>query len=166
MGWFPMHESGQINTKRLMRQLEIDEGKKLKVYYDTEGLLTVGIGHLIKNTDPPEIRNLKVGDSITEDQCRELFNNDLAIAIADFRVIFSDWETIPAEVQEIIINMLFNLGRNRLLKFKKFIEAVYAKQWDRAADEMQNSRWFTQVGDRSKRLVARMRTMHVLSIGG
>lgn len=79
-----MHESGQINTKRLMRQLEIDEGKKLKVYYDTEGLLTVGIGHLIKNTDPPEIRNLKVGDSITEDQCRELFNNDLAIAIADF----------------------------------------------------------------------------------
>ena len=95
-----------------------------------------------------------------------MFHQDLAIAIADFRVIFSDWETIPAEVQEIIINMLFNLGRNRLLKFKKFIEAVYAKEWDRAADEMQNSRWYTQVGNRSKRLVARMRSMHVLSIGG
>ncbi len=148
-----------------MRQSEIDEGKKLKAYHDTEGLLTVGIGHLIKKTDPPAIRDLKLGDSITEDQCRELLNNDLAIAISDFRVIFNNWETIPAEAQEILINMLFNLGRDRFLRFKKLIAAVYEHNWAEAALQMEDSRWYRQVGDRSKRLVARMRTIDDLARG-
>lgn len=148
-----------------MRQIEIDEGKKLKAYHDTEGLLTVGIGHLIKKTDPPAIRDLKLGDSITEDQCRELLNNDLAIAISDFRVIFNNWETLPAEAQEILINMLFNLGRDRFMKFKKLIAAVYEHNWSEAALQMEDSRWYRQVGDRSKRLVARMRTIDDLARG-
>lgn len=155
----------KINMNRLMRQIEIDEGKKLKAYHDTEGLLTVGIGHLIKKNDPPGICDLKLGDSITEDQCRELLNNDLAIAISDFRVIFNNWETIPAEAQEILINMLFNLGRDRFMKFKKLIAAIYEHNWSEAALQMEDSRWYRQVGDRSKRLVARMRTIDDLARG-
>jgi len=162
-GWFPRYEGKKLQLKRLMRQLELDEGRKLKVYQDTENLLTVGVGHLIKPTDPPEIRNLKEGDYITAEQMEELFNADLAIAISDFRVIFSNWETFPAEAQEILINMLFNLGRDRFLKFKKMIAAVYEQKWDVAAHEMEDSKWYYQVGNRAKRLAARMRDVHVLS---
>jgi len=164
-GWFPRYDMNKINMNRLVRQIEIDEGKKLKAYHDTEGLLTVGIGHLIKKTDPPAICELKLGDAITEDQCRELLNNDLAIAISDFRVIFNNWETMPAEAQEILINMLFNLGRDRFLKFKKLIAAVYASDWKEAAIQMEDSRWYRQVGTRAKRLVSRMRTIDDLASG-
>jgi lysozyme len=165
MGWFPRYGGSEVQLKRLMRQLEIDEGRKLRVYEDTEGLPTVGIGHLIKKSDPPEIRNLKVGDLITREQMESLFEQDLAIAMADFRLIFTNWETIPAEAQEILINMLFNLGRIRFLGFKGVIAAVYANNWEKAADEMQDSKWFNQVGKRAARLVARMRVINDLANG-
>jgi len=163
MGWFPRFDGDKIQLKRLMRQLEIDEGRSLKVYLDTKGLPTVGIGHLIKETDPPEIRSLKVGDSITKEQLQSLFEGDLAIAISDFNIIFPDRETLPAEVQEIIINMLFNMGRARLLKFKDLIAAVYVRDWAKAADEMVDSKWYRELEHlksmRAKRLVSQMRSM-------
>jgi lysozyme len=154
------NEIGSLQLKKLMRQLEIDEGRRLRVYLDSEGLRTIGIGHLIKKSDPPEIRDLKVGDLITKEQLIALFEADLAIAIHDFRIIFLEWKTFPAEVQEIIINMLFNLGRDRFLGFKHFIAAIYERNWVKAADEMQNSKWFHQVGNRAKRLATRMRTIN------
>lgn len=148
-----------------MRQLEIDEGRRLNVYLDTEGLRTVGIGHLIKESDPPEIRDLKVGDKITLIQCQTLFEKDLATAITDYKVIFPQWETFPAEVSEIFINMLFNIGRQRFLGFKKMIAAAYDKNWNEVANQMEDSKWYHQVGNRAVRLVNRMRTMHDLAKG-
>jgi len=159
MGWFPRFNANNMQLKRLIKQLKLDEGVRAKAYHDSEGLLTVGIGHLIKDTDPEWVRALKAGDLITIDQINSLFENDLAIAISDFKVIFNDWETIPAEVQEILVNMIFNLGRIRFLGFKKLILAVYEQKWDKAADEMQDSKWFAQVGNRAKRLVSQMRSM-------
>lgn len=162
MGWLPRFNTG-IKVERLIRQLEIDEGKRLDVYLDTEGLKTVGIGHLIKKTDPPEIRDLKVGDKITEEQCVQLFEQDLSIAITNFKVVFPVSDSIPAEVQEILVNMIFNLGLVRFSKFKNLIAAVNKQDWSKAADEMKNSKWYTQVGKRADRLIARMRTIHDLA---
>ena len=162
-GWFPRFDGDVLQLKRLMAQLSIDEGKSLRVYRDSLGFATVGIGHLLKPTDPPEFRNLKIGEFISKEQMQFLFETDLAIAISDFRVIFTDWATYPADVQEILINMLFNIGRFRFLGFKRLIVYIYARNWAKAADEMQNSAWFEQVGSRAKRLVARMRTVHALS---
>lgn len=148
-----------VNLDRLKRQLEIDEGKRLRVYLDHLGYPTVGIGHLIKESDPPEIRSLQVNDKITEQQCTQLFLEDVAIAVGDCKVIFDDWETYPSEVQEILVNMLFNLGRPRFLTFKNMIAAVYARDWEKAAYEMSDSRWANQVGARATRLIKRMRNI-------
>lgn len=145
-----------MNLKRLKKQLEIDEGKKLTVYLDHLGYPTVGIGHLIKETDPPEIRNLRVGDKITEEQCSQLFIADVSIAIADCTIIFDEWDSFPSEVQEILVNMLFNLGRPRFLTFRQMIAAVYQREWKKAAQEMAESKWARQVGNRASRLISRM----------
>lgn len=53
--------------------------------------------------------------------------------------------------------MAFNLGRNRLSKFKNMISAVNEGNYAKAADEMIDSRWYKQVGVRSKELVEIMR---------
>ena len=62
-------------------------------------------------------------------------------------------------MQEIIANMLFNMGLGRMKAFKGMKRNVDARQWDKAADEMVDSRWYNQVGERSKRLVERMRSV-------
>jgi GH24 family phage-related lysozyme (muramidase) len=163
MGWFPRHNFGQVNLKRLIKQLEIDVGKRLKVYNDVENSLAVGIGHKISKKDPLPIRSLNLGDSITEAQSRELFEIDLATALSDFRIIFPDWETIPSEAQEVLLNMLFSLGRDNFLSMKELIATVYTKNWGEVAKQMESSFWYTQYGERARRLTAKMRIIHDLS---
>ena len=57
----------------------------------------------------------------------------------------------------MLVNMAFNLGRGRLSKFKKLITAVNEGNWQKAADEMVDSRWYNQVGNRSIELENWMR---------
>ena len=51
------------------------------------------------------------------------------------------------------------MGLGRMKAFKGMKRNVDARQWDKAADEMVDSRWYNQVGERSKRLVERMRSV-------
>jgi lysozyme len=62
-------------------------------------------------------------------------------------------------VQKIIANMMFNLGRPRLSKFRKFLAAIEAEDWATAADEMGDSLWARQLPKRSGRLIDRMRAV-------
>jgi lysozyme len=66
---------------------------------------------------------------------------------------------LPEEVQLIIANMMFNMGRPRLSKFKGMKAAVDASDWHRAAVEMVDSKWYQQVTNRADRLVQRMRNV-------
>ena len=88
-----------------------------------------------------------------------MFKADILNARQEVLAVFPNANTFPGEVKEILVNMMFNLGPSRLQKFKKFSEAVNNKNWSKAADEMVDSKWYKQVGDRSKRLVARMRAI-------
>jgi lysozyme len=54
--------------------------------------------------------------------------------------------------------MAFNLGRARLGKFVRFLGAVHLGHWDEAAEEMMQSKWATQVGQRAITLSKMMRT--------
>ena len=59
----------------------------------------------------------------------------------------------PMDVQRVCVNMAFNLGRNRLSKFKNMIRYVNEGNYLMAANEMIDSKWYRQVGRRSKELV-------------
>lgn len=139
----------------LREQLEIDEGIKHEIYLDHLGLPTFGIGHLIKDSDPES--GQPVGTPVSEERVIEAFESDLQSVIRDCNVLYSDFHNLPEEAQQIIANMMFNLGLPRLSKFRNMKACVEEKDWMGAGDEMMDSRWYNQVPNRAGRLVNRMK---------
>lgn len=127
------------------------------IYLDSEGYKTFGIGHLIKAGEPEF--GLPVNTPIESERVLEAFRADLVLAIKECEKLFPAIGDYPDEVQSILVNMTFNLGRPRLSKFKKMIKAVEENDWNRAADEMMNSKWYRQVKTRGVELVERMRNV-------
>ena len=146
-----------MNLEKLREQLEIDEGVKYEIYKDHLGYPTFGIGHLVTDTDPEF--GCDVGTSVSEQRVEEAFKKDVQIVIKDCEILYPDFNELPEEVQQIIANMMFNLGRPRLSKFKGMKRGVDNQDWNSAADEMVDSRWYRQVGKRAERLVERMRNV-------
>ena len=68
--------------------------------------------------------------------------------------IISYFDDLPNEIQAVLLDMLYNLGVEGLLRFKKMWKAIEHRDWERMALEMQNSRWYTQVGRRAKDLIS------------
>ena len=146
-----------MNKDQLREELAEDEGCKFEIYLDHLGLPTFGIGALIKEHDPEY--GQPVGTPVSEDRVRKRFNLDIAVTIEDCQVLYDDFDDLPEEAQLVIANMMFNMGRPRLSKFKGMKAGVDARDWERAADEMVDSRWHDQVPNRAKRLVNRMRDL-------
>ena len=143
-----------IDVDQLIEQLTIDEGKVLEIYHDHLGLPTVGIGHLILDSD--EESGQALGTKITEERCVELFESDLESVIADCKILHEGWDGYPQEVKQVIANMMFNMGRTRLSGFKKHNAALGAGVWVHAAQEGRDSKWYRQVTNRAERLMSRL----------
>ena len=146
-----------MNLDTLRKQLEIDEGIKHDIYLDHLGLPTFGIGHLITDADPES--GQEVGTAISDERVRQAFEADVVSVIEDCNKLYNDFDELPEEVQQIIANMMFNMGRTRLSKFRGMKRGVDARDWNAAADEMVDSRWYRQVTNRADRLVQRMRAI-------
>tara|TARA_E500000081_G_C5972545_1_gene278773 strand:+ start:119 stop:586 length:468 start_codon:yes stop_codon:yes gene_type:complete len=146
-----------MNIQQLRKQLEIDEGVKYDIYLDHLGLPTFGIGHLVTKTDPES--GQAVGTPISKERVAECFDMDVQSVINDCNKLYEDFEDLPEEVQQIIANMMFNMGYTRLSKFKGMKRGVDSLNWNQAADEMVDSRWYRQVTNRANRLVERMRAV-------
>jgi len=146
-----------MNMEKLQEELENDEGVKYEVYNDHLGYPTFGIGHLILDSDPEY--GSSTGTEVSEDRVKEAFASDVVGVVSDCETLYPDFEELPEEAQRIIANMMFNMGRPRLSKFKGMKRGVDAKDWNAAADEMVDSSWYRQVTNRAERLVERMRTV-------
>lgn len=146
-----------MNLEELRLELEADEGCKYEVYLDHLGLPTCGIGHLIVEGDEEFDRN--VGEPVSEQRVAELFEQDIDITLDECERLYRDFSQLPEEAQRVIANMMFNMGRPRLSKFKGMKAGVDARDWNKAADEMVDSKWYQQVTNRAERLVQRMRAL-------
>ena len=152
-----------MNMDKLRQEIADDEGVKLNedgqhiIYLDHLALPTCGIGHLIVEGD--DEYGQPVGTVVSDERVRHLFARDCAVMMEDCKVLYPDFDDLPEDCQHIICNMMFNMGRPRLSKFKGMKAGVDARDWNRAADEMVDSRWYDQVTNRAKRLVARMRAL-------
>ena len=147
-----------MNVEQLRKELEIDEGCKHETYLCSQNVVTGGIGHMITEWD--DEKYTEVGVEISEEQVKAWFNKDIESVLNDCELLYDDFDHLPEEAQLIIANMMFNLGRNRLGAFKGMKSGVDARDWNKAADEMVDSRWYEQVPNRAKRLVDRMRSLH------
>ena len=146
-----------MDLEKLRKQLEIDEGVKYEIYLDHLGYPTFGIGHLVIPSDK-EYRE-DVGTRVSEERVRECFDRDVQSVLRDCKLLYKDFDELPEEVQQIVANMMFNMGYTRLNKFKGMKKGVDARDWNKAADEMVDSRWYKQVTNRANRLVERMRNI-------
>ena len=144
-----------MNVEQLREQLKIDEGCVYEIYNDHLGYPTFGIGHHVRESDPEN--GSPIGTKVSEDRVANAFDDYIGIVLSDCNKLYPDFEDLPEEAQQIIANMMFNLGRPRLSKFVGMKRGVDEKDWNSAADEMVDSRWYRQVGARAERLVNRMR---------
>lgn len=124
-------------------------------YIDSVGEPTGGIGHLLTKE---EQEKYPIGTPIPDEVVKKWFDEDIKEAKEDAEILLKGM-TVPPEVKAIITNMAFNLGRKRLSKFRELFTALSLGEYGVAAEEMKNSKWYKQVGNRSKRLVERMRNI-------
>lgn len=122
------------------------EGLRLKPYTCPAGKLTIGYGH-----------NLEA-NGITAEMAEILLKTDLALARMEVGAKIPYCYKLNEPRQYVLVDMCFNMGIGRLLTFKKMLAALKEGYYDRAAHEMENSRWYTQVGNRGKALVRIMKT--------
>ncbi len=146
-----------MDMDKLREEIEVDEGVVEEIYLDHLGYPTFGIGHLVTDDDPEY--GQEVGTPVSTERCRSAFDVDVEQVIADCQILYPNLDDLPEEVQRIIANMMFNMGRPRLSKFANMKAAVDEGDWNRAADEMMDSRWYNQVPNRAERLVERMRNV-------
>jgi len=126
-------------------QLELHEGLRLKPYEDTVGKLTIGIG-----------RNLD-DKGISKNEAKYMLKND--IEETRKRLMLNGWfRKLDSIRQKVIIDMSFNLGYYGLMSFKKMIKAIKNSDYKKASEEMLNSKWANQVGNRADRLAKMMGT--------
>ena len=143
-----------MNVEQLRDTLKVDEGCVNSIYLDHLNLPTLGIGHLINEWD--EEYGKPVGTPVSEERVNELFDKDIQITIDECEQLFGNFQDLPEEVQQILANMMFNLGRPRLSKFRKLCKAVAEKNWKECAMQMEDSKWHKQVTKRADRLISRM----------
>ena len=145
-----------MNREAVYETLKVDEGVVYEIYKDHLGYPTFGVGHLVLESDPEH--GQEVGTPVSEERVKECFEKDLDTAINECVVLYGarfidEW---PDEVQQILVNMMFNMGRTRLSKFKNFKAALDSKDWKRAGVEGRDSLWYKQVTNRAERLMKRL----------
>ena len=167
----PNIQNKQVQTNKedsngfLQKQIEKHEGKRNLAYKDTLGNMTVGIGFNLERGDARQIiENLGANydkvynkqQALNDSQINILYNINLKEAEQVAQNFISNFNEQPQSVQDILINMSFNLGP-QISKFKKFKTALESKDYQKAAFEMQNSRWYHQVKNRGIELTNQMK---------
>lgn len=136
-----------MDREKLIELLILHEGLKLKVYKDTLGIETIGVG-----------RNLRdKGISIVT--AMQMLNEDLDECIADLAT-FEWWDEVDPVRQMVLIDMRFNLGPSRFRGFKNTLKCVADGRYSDAAKSMLASKWAKQVKSRAIRLARMMETGH------
>ena len=125
-------------------QLILHEGSRNRPYPDTNGVLTIGIGH---NLNKP----------LSDRAILQIFHDDLADAKNDCLHAFPFFSELTEARQWVLINMCFNLGLAGLHRFTKFLKALELGDYETAANEMLDSLWAKQVKIRARELAQQMR---------
>lgn len=134
-----------MNSRLLLAQLTYEEGNRLKPYVDTRGNVTIGRGH-----------NL-TADGISEAVSLQIFDEDVTLAMTRLATIWPEWSTMDEVRQRVFVDLAFNMGME-LATFRDLLAAAKAGHWDAAADALQASNWYGEVGRRGPILVSMLRS--------
>lgn len=129
----------------MIQLLKKHEGLRLKPYKDSVGKLTIGVG---RNLDD-------VG--ITEDEAEMMLMNDIDRCFFDVDYHLPWFSYLDEIRQMVLIDMCFNLGIHGLLGFKNTLESIKLGEYEKASEQMLQSKWAVQVGNRAKELSQMMK---------
>jgi len=125
---------------KLMTMLKRHEGVETHAYVDTVGKVTIGVG---RNVDA------KGGLGLSEEEISFMLGNDIDRVEDELSANFSWFVDLNDARYDALINICFNLGLPRLLKFENALEAMASEDYNLAAIEFLDSRWAKQVGHRA-----------------
>lgn len=158
--------AADIDRAKLRAQLIKHEGSMPKMYKDSEGIPTIGVGFNLNRADAKkkiealglDFAKVRAGEvELSKEQIGKLLDADIDAALADCKAVFPKFGDLSDVRQRVLADMMFNLGRDRFSKFKNMVAAVNEGRFDKAADEMKNSKWYEQVKSRGKTLERMMR---------
>ena len=125
-------------ARDLIKKRLIDfEGMVLKSYTCPTGYTSVGVG-----------RNLET-NGITEEEAMYLLNNDITNVIKDLDKHWIAWRKLPITAQYVCIDVVFNMGINTWMSFRMTRSYMELNEWEKAGDELLNSKYAKQVGRRA-----------------
>jgi len=122
------------------------EGLRLNPYKCTSGKLTIGYGRNIED------------NGISKQEAEIMLCNDISSCQNELDLNIPAWRDLSEPRRAVLVNMAFNLGYPRFSKFKKMLQAIKEKDFNRAAAEMLDSSWARQVGNRAIELAEIMKT--------
>ena len=133
-------------------QLKINEGVKYASYKDSRGLPTGGIGHLLRTNEIPQF---PVPSPISAEQVSSWFQSDSPISISGAqRLLGIDcWGNLTDIRKRACADLVYNMGEGGLSKFKNFLTAMKASDYNAAGAALRDSAWFKQVGQRGPRII-------------
>ena len=126
--------------KDLLKRIKHHEGYRKSVYQCTEGYDTIGYGFAVKDLE------------LDEDLAEEILIRKVEKLIKRVRSKFDWLDSVPREVQGVLVEMSYQMGLSGVSKFKKALHAMQMLQWKLAADELLDSRWAKQTPNRAKEL--------------
>lgn len=158
----------KYKTSIILQQLISHEGLVLTPYADSVGTSTIGIGRNLLSTGLSPFELEMIGFSptidlshikeITEHDARWLCCNDIFRCEKEILIFYPPILDLSEARQLVLIDMLFNLGLTKLKQFVNFFDALESKNHSKAADEMLDSKWAKQVGQRAITLSDMMRS--------
>lgn len=151
-----------MDKQQLKLDLIRDEGIRDRAYYDTKGIMTIGVGFNLSRPealplfsmlgyDLSEIR--QYGQKVDRADIFFLLDLDISSAEKDIRKVIKNFDQLSEKKQRALMNMLFNLGVTRFSRFKKMIKAIHEYDYTTASKEMLNSKWAKEdVPNRAERI--------------
>jgi lysozyme len=142
-----------MNLERLLESVKKHEGYRNKVYLDTLGKRTVGVGHLC-------VEDFWEDDKEYEESfLMEILEKDLQEAIRGAKELMDEHgcADIDERAEEILIEMVFQLGRTGVKKFRNMWKALSEHNYIGASFEMLDSRWAKQTPNRAKAMADQMK---------
>ena len=133
----------------LTEMLRRHEGVETHAYKCTSGKITVGVG---RNIDPDG------GLGLSDDEIDVLLENDIDRSIKELGAAFNWFSDLNEARRDAMIDLAFNLGLPRLLKFKNALAAMAEADYDLAAAEFMDSKYASQVKDRAIEICAMIKT--------
>ena len=134
--------------KDLLESIKHHEGFVEHVYDDSLGIPTIGYGFAIKDL------------ILQEDLCDEILLRKLRILGRSVMGKFPFFDSLPSDCKDVLMEMCYQLGVTGVSKFKKALKAMEDGDWEKAADEMLDSKWAKQTPNRAKEMSDIIRSLH------